>query len=136
MYFPDLSPYQYGNTDPIADIVNVGWLSETHAFPTGPADDRLIEALHTLVASPVNLYRGHHHCEFCPKPALKEDANGLRLVDAAPGTFGTGEIRVVATSGITYVAPVLILHYVVAHGYAPPPEFVGPAIAAAARAAD
>src|SRR5690242_3831921 len=110
MYFPDLSPYRYGSTEPVADILNVGWLSASHSFTTGPVDDQLIDALQTLVASPVNLYRGHHYCEFCPKPFFKEDANELRLIDAGPGTFGTGEIRIVATSGITYVAPVLILH--------------------------
>ncbi|WP_456057523.1 DUF7919 family protein [Aliidongia dinghuensis] len=35
-----------------------------------------------------------------------------------------GEIRIKAKSGITYVAPVLIFHYVTIHGYLPPQEFV------------
>jgi hypothetical protein len=41
-----------------------------------------------------------------------------------PGTTGNGEIRVRAANGITYVAPVLVLHYVVEHGYLPPQEFI------------
>jgi hypothetical protein len=34
------------------------------------------------------------------------------------------EIRVVSTSGVTYAAPVLILHSVEAHKYLPPAEFI------------
>ena len=55
------------------------------------------------------------------------------MLDAPQRAMGNGEIRVVDTaSGITYVAPVLVLHYVVAHGYLPPPEFIDAAIEAAA----
>ncbi len=46
------------------------------------------------------------------------------MLDPLPGTTGNGEIRITAASGTTYVAPVLILHYVVAHGYLPPQEFI------------
>jgi len=38
--------------------------------------------------------------------------------------LGDAEIRVVAENGTLFVAPTLILHYVVEHGYQPPPEFV------------
>ena len=46
------------------------------------------------------------------------------MLDPPPGTTGNGEIRVVDVMGTTYVAPVLILHYVAEHGYLPPKEFV------------
>jgi hypothetical protein len=50
-----------------------------------------------------------------------------------PGTTGNGEIRVIATAGATtYVAPVLVLHYVVAHGYLPPQEFIDAVLVAIA----
>lgn len=35
MYFPDLSPYEYGRAEPQADVLNIGWLSVAHPFPTG-----------------------------------------------------------------------------------------------------
>ena len=34
-----------------------------------------------------------------------------------------GEIRV-ASGGVTFAAPVLIVHYIEAHGYAPPEPFL------------
>jgi hypothetical protein len=128
MYFPELTPYEYGRTERQANVLNVGWLSKAHPFPSGPADDRLVAVLERLVASPVNLYRGSHLCEFCPPPPMKMSPGGIPMLDPLPGTTGNGEIRITASNGITYVAPILILHYVVAHGYLPPQEFVDAAI--------
>jgi hypothetical protein len=68
---------------------------------------------------------GFHVCEFCLQPPEKKPP---------PETTGNGEIRVVDVHGITYVAPVLVLHYVVAHEYLPPPKFTEAAIKAAAAA--
>jgi len=121
MYFPDLTPYEYARTRPQATVLNVGWLSAAHAFSSGTADERLVNALQRLVASPVNLRRGFHLCEFCPNLSMK-------MYPRPPGTSGNGEIRVAARNGVIYVAPVLVLHYVVAHGYLPPQEFIDAAI--------
>ena len=130
MYFLDLTPYEYRGTEPQANVLNVGWLSAAHPVPSGAPDERLIAALRRLVASPVNLYRGSHLCEFCPRPPTKLSPGGIPMLDPLPGTTGNGEIRVTAASGTTYVAPVLIIHYVLAHGYLPPQEFVNVAIQA------
>ena len=130
MYFADLTPYEYGGTEPQANVLSVGWLSAVHSVPTGAFDERLIVALQQLAASPVNLYRGSHLCEFCPRPPTKLSRGGIPMLDPLPGTTGNGEIRITAANGTTYVAPVLILHYVVAHGYLPPQEFVDAAIQA------
>src|SRR5580704_6216804 len=123
MYFADLTPYEYGGTARHAHVLNVGWLSADHPFSKGAAADRLVAALQRLVATPVNLYRGSHFCEFCDLP-MKMSPSGIPIPDPLPGTTGNGEIRVTAADGTTYVAPVLILHYVVAHAYLPPQEFV------------
>lgn len=128
MYFPDLTPYEYGRTPRQANILNVGWLSAPHPFSSGAVDDRLVAALQQLIASPVNLYRGRHVCELCPGPPVKTSLGGIPVPDPLPGTTGSGEIRVKAKNGITYVAPVLVLHYVVTHSYLPPQEFVDAAI--------
>jgi len=133
MYFPDLTPYVYGRAEPRPDILNVGWLSADQPLATGTPDGRLVPALERLVASPVNLYRGIHVCEFCPPPPVKTSPiNPLaRIVEPPPGTAGNGEIRVRASNGTTYVAPVLVLHYVSKHQYLPPQEFIEAAIKAA-----
>jgi hypothetical protein len=46
------------------------------------------------------------------------------VLDAPAEICGNGEIRVKGLDGITYVAPALVLHYVVRHHYAPPKAFV------------
>jgi len=128
VYFPDLTPYEYGRTEPQANVLNVGWLSATHPVSSCAPDERLVIALERLVGSPVNLYRGSHLCEFCPPPPTTLSPGGIPMLDPLPGTTGNGEIRITAANGTIYVAPVLILHYVVAHGYQPPQEFVDAAI--------
>jgi hypothetical protein len=124
MYFPDLRPYRYGQTEPQPDILNVGWLSNAYPFESGIPDAHLVRILMRLVASSVNLYRGSHLCEFCPEPPIVLEEDGIRFVEPKPGTTGNGEIRVTGEDGITYVAPVLIAHYVAVHGYVPPKQFV------------
>jgi hypothetical protein len=124
MYFPDLTPYAYGQTEPQPDVLNVGWRSAAQACPVGIPDKRLVHALGRLISSPVNLYRGWHFCEFCPDPAKTVSSGKIHVLDPAARTMGNGEIRVTSAAGITYVAPVLVLHYVVAHGYLPPQEFI------------
>ena len=124
MYFDDLSPYQYGRAAPDPTIVNVGWLSRDHDYQTGKTAPEFLEAMRALVAAPVNLFRGAHLCEFCPAPPVVTTPKGLRLIEPPPGTSGNGEIRVVASDGRTYVAPVMVLHYIQAHGYRPPQAFI------------
>jgi hypothetical protein len=123
MHYPDLSPYSYGRTDPAPNILNVGWLSREHEYVQGLAPAGLLPVLKRLIKTPVNLYRGYHYCEFCPEPRIALSPTGLRIFDGAPESLGNGEIRVVAGDGTVLVAPVLIAHYIEAHGYLPPPQF-------------
>ena len=123
VYFEDLTPYSYGRSTPAENVLNVGWLSLGQPFTTGSTSERFVAELAVLAADPVDITRGIHLCEFCPPPPRTLTPAGLPMIDPIDGTFGNGEIRV--TSGeVTYVAPVLILHYVVAHRYLPPTEFV------------
>jgi len=39
-------------------------------------------------------------------------------------TVGDAEIRVIAGDGTWFIAPTLILHYVIEHDYRPPSSFV------------
>lgn len=123
MYFEDLTPYEYDDKTSDPAIVNVGWLSREHAFQTGDVPQELIAALRTLVASPVNLYRGSHLCELCPQPEVFV-RNGFRMMDPSPEISGNGEVRVVGADGRTYVAPVLVRHYIEVHRYRPPDAFI------------
>jgi len=70
-------------------------------------DHQVVERMKLLAANPVNLYRGYHFCDLCPDRSAR----------------GNGEIRA-AGDGIIYAAPVLIVHYIEAHGYQPPAAFL------------
>jgi nucleoside phosphorylase len=60
--------------------------------------------------------RGFHFCQYCvPYSENRLDQRVAR---------GNGEIRVRGPAGIVYAAPVLICHYIKAHNYRPPDEFL------------
>jgi hypothetical protein len=128
MHFPDLSAYVYHGSEPDGRVLNVGWLGRDHAFSTGETSSAFVEALRQLVALPVKLFRGYHKCEFCPDSPPRV-VGGFHWNTDPPEVLGNGEIRVVA-NGVTYVAPVLVRHYVEVHRYKPPQAFVDACLAA------
>jgi hypothetical protein len=121
-FFPDLSPYCYDDLEPRPAILNVGWLSKDHPFTRGSVPDAFLSALRRLAESPTELYRGKHPCEFCVPP--DQLRSGDERFNWSWERAGNGEIRVPGDSGITYAAPVLIVHYVSEHQYQPPQEFI------------
>jgi len=130
-YFHDLTPYAYGRHSHLG-VVHVGWLDDTHAFAQGTVATALIEKMRLLATKPVELYRGKHVCELCPEPNFPKvtpaphhlvlDSNSLygKWLDSRSSN---GEIRV-SSGGITFAAPVLIVHYIEEHRYLPPSDFL------------
>lgn len=121
-----MTPYSYDH-EAIEDysVLNIGWLSIDHPFPRGEAPQGFVQILSELAESPTNLFRGSHSCEFCPaREPLAAKKIGLQMIEDDPETMGNGEIRVKGENGITYVAPVLVRHYVTEHRYLPPQEFI------------
>jgi hypothetical protein len=130
-YFPDLSPYAYGH-HAHPGVVHVGWLDNVHSFPRGTVEARLIEKMKRLAAKPVELYRGQHICQLCvePKHLVKTNLPNRVAIDPkcswaqwAGQRSSNGEIRV-SRGGVTFAAPVLIVHYIEEHGYLPPSGFL------------
>jgi hypothetical protein len=105
MYYPDLTPYDYGITE-YEDALNIGWLEMGHEFSSGdfPEKQELIRKLRAKKIE--NKYRGFHSCDFCPKWEI-----------------GNGEY-VVQWNGKTYAAPRMVVHYIEAHNYKPPQIFI------------
>lgn len=118
-YFPDLSPYAYrGISHP--GVVHVGWLDRIHPFPKGSVENRLIEKMKLLAEKPVELTRGKHICELCFKPPdFVVDFRDKWVAQRS----SNGEIRVVY-GGVTFAAPLLIVHYIEEHYYLPPAQFL------------
>lgn len=113
-------------------VVHVGWLDNVHPFPHGIVEARLIERMKLLAAKPVELYRGKHVCELCAEPPDLVKTNLPNRIVVDPNCswarwFGqrssNGEIRV-SRGGVTFAAPVLIVHYIEEHGYLPPSDFL------------
>ena len=113
-YFPDLAPYEYARRSH-PGVFHVGWLDDKHPFPRGPVAPHLIERLKVLATKPVELCRGFHVCELCAEPVLSKAT--------PPTNRGNGEIRV-SRAGMTFAAPVLIVHYIEQHNYLPPAQFL------------
>lgn len=133
-YFADLTPYAYGSADtdtvqrgprtvtyrPRYERLNIGWLDASQPFERGPVPDWFAGALLDVIDNPaVNQYRGLHDCEFCPP------GEG-HITDPRPGRSWLAfyEIRVPAGPGVMFAAPSLVWHYVTAHEYRPPAQFV------------
>jgi len=119
-YFKDMTPYAY---PPFAsqgseNLLNIGWLEAGIPYPTGEIDADLLRRILDLCKMPVNRTRGWHRCPFCGKcPVVISFGDGnLKLGDA--------EIRVQGTRGRSFACPTLVYHYIEAHNYRPPQEFV------------
>jgi hypothetical protein len=122
-HFDDISEYRY-SSQVQPGVVHVGWLSKGHLFTQGPVNSALIAKMRRLAETPEALYRGFHLCEFCDMPAeLRERPYAEQWEKWEQFRASNGEIRV-SRDGITYAAPLLITHYIEAHGYCPPVEFL------------
>jgi hypothetical protein len=113
-FFEDLTPYTYLHPEEEAPgTVNIGWLAPDHPFPTSPTSEEFRSKLGRLCEWRVNQTRGRHGCYFCK---------------AREHPASSSEMRV-AGNGKVYAAPSLVHHYVVAHDYRPPDEFIAAVLA-------
>ncbi|WP_151771742.1 hypothetical protein [Streptomyces abyssomicinicus] len=124
-YYADLTPYTYlppggpgtGTPPPWhgLPLLNVGWLSAARGYRKGTPPPELAETLREMTRSNrAQQTRGFHLCPWC----------SMRLLRAGPECpRSSAEIRVVGDD-VAYAAPELIAHYVEAHEYLPPNEFV------------
>jgi hypothetical protein len=120
-YFKDLTRYEYSKNvfGCVGEPLNIGWLERCATYPKGVVDPDLAAKLLALCKFPVNRYRGWHGCHFCKEyPVRIAGSDG-------ESCLGDGEIHVpTKDERVTYVAPNLIYHYVVAHQYLPPDVFL------------
>ena len=104
----DLEPCSYFSV-PGDALFAVGWLGRGEEFPRGEVSEDFFAKLTALCASPWQPIAagGGHACELCQYEAPRFSAN----------VFVPHARRI-------YVAPVGIQHYVAAHWYCPPAEFI------------
>jgi hypothetical protein len=91
----------------------IGWLSSAHSFTTGEIPAAFVAALEAQLSGVYwagNVVAlGFFSCELCPR---------------AKQVIGKDELFIPSAAAL-YVAPRLVGHYVTAHAYLPPAEFVG-----------
>jgi len=121
-HFRDLTRYEYLGVED--NTRNVGWLSAAYEYPKGRVSRDIVDKLERLSRSAHNLTRGHHVCELCTsEPPREHGDEPISNAHHLPET-GNGEIRITAADGVAYAAPVLLVHYIEAHDYLPPAEFL------------
>ena len=109
MEFLDLSPNTY---DPFPlPMTSVGWLGSEYGVQgadgpaMSPADVECLRAASWRMGA---YHLGFHECAFCDLDAV---------------FLGNGVYRYYLPDGVTFAAPMMILHYVDEHGYRPPAVF-------------
>jgi hypothetical protein len=109
-HYPDLERCTYFDPEYDDDaLVAVGWLEPGHDFRRGSVDLQFFERLESLAKrtwGPI-FYLGGHECELCQHR----------------GAISTGYL-LVPFGGRIFAAPEGITHYISAHWYRPPDEFV------------
>lgn len=127
-YYEDMSPYQYEMSSPATEVKNVGWLDKAHPFTKGEVKSNVLDKLRGLIFSSkgsscniiVNKLRGSYECPVCGE-------YGLKIADEQREfSLGSAEIWIPdSTAHDHYFATFgLIIHYIEAHNYQPPQEFI------------
>ena len=115
MYIPDLTPAEYSN-----DHLDVGWLEKGYDFTVGGVPDGFLDKIFEYSLRPAIASRGSHPCDFCEVQTFSMTVMHGKIKK----NLGSNVIQVVGKNGIVYMAPDLIYHYVEAHNYRPPQEFI------------
>lgn len=102
----------------------VGWLDKEHSFTKGTVPDSFLERLWVFCRIPEALSMGIHECEFC------QESSSRLVIQRGDEKIqpGSGVILVFKNKDTAYLAPDLIYHYIVDHGYMPPQEFISAVI--------
>jgi hypothetical protein len=100
-------------------VLNVGWLDDTRDYNTAEPSSLFLEKLTKILEevgefdAHVNPIRGTHTCNLCGERKFESHF------------LGSSELWIPATKvGNLYAAPSLIVHYIDAHNYKPPEEFI------------
>lgn len=119
-YIDDLAEWPLAGKT-IDTLRAVGWLERGRAFTQGEVSDRFFEALMQLLVDPWQPFAnaGRHACSLCRFVGGPAEISyeGTTVALGASNLFVPGD-------GVIYVAPSLVAHYVDAHEYQPPEQFM------------
>jgi hypothetical protein len=127
-WYADGAPCDYYGKPSAQGPKAVGWLEKGHEYARGDVSEALVAKLVELLVDPWEpaIAAGLHRCDLCR----------FRFSNQNPGfTFRGTSVALwtncvfVPDKDALYVAPSGILHYLDAHEYAPPGEFVAAVLA-------
>lgn len=115
----DLEPYEGCRADTEIGLtpLAVGWLQPGRPFDVGETPPDFLPALLPFCLPPETV------CPWAQPPTCPLCRQRIALPGEQRGATSLTEIRVIGETEI-YAAPALIYHYVQAHHYRPPDEFV------------
>ena len=100
----------------------IGWLSLDHPFANGLVTEEFFRKLCQILSNhwnPGPCPAGFHRCEFC-----RFTGNGSASFEGYEVVSWSKSELYVPGDGCIYIAPQSIAHYIDAHGYRPPYEFI------------
>ncbi|MGW2716801.1 DUF7919 family protein [Streptomyces sp. NPDC001492] len=119
-YYADFSLYDYDyHAKP--EGLTVGWLEDGYDYPVDEVCKEDLANIIDLGSLRQHRSRGWHSCTLCGE-YTEHTATSKRA--GITYRLGHAEIRAVSDDGLLYVAPNLIIHYIVDHLYGPPAEFI------------
>jgi hypothetical protein len=148
MYYPDLSPYRIGRNSKgfsvFPQIKNIGWLSPAISFNEGSINYNLLKNLkeilfidianrknernpnHPEITISESYVRSHPiDCPICNKAVTIKPNNLSYYQGFDEKHLGNSEIEFPSIRDETsYCFPALLYHYIEAHNYKPPNEFI------------
>lgn len=128
MYYKDNTEYNYclpvGYS--LSGVRNIGWLDKDVSFCKGISDTLFVDKLAEIILFKenvrcyvVNAIRGYYRCNLCNKDMVTFIKNDEKIY------LGMSEILIPSVKNKEYfIFPSLILHYIVAHNYKPPGNFL------------
>jgi hypothetical protein len=123
-YITDGEEYTYRSLPEGVQGVAVGWLDDSHGFSTGQPDTGFVEALADACRAQLRaITRGWMVGTICWSAGHSAYPT-TALIGGEERALGSAEIWVVREDGVWLCAPNMILHYVTAHSYLPPADFV------------
>ena len=114
MWYEDLTECDYFGKEHVKVLSAIGWLKSKKDFPTGNIPKTIYEKLCELNKNPWSfaVFMGFHECDLC------------KFQFEFQGEKGSTNLFIPHNRKI-YACPELITHYINAHFYCPPREFLG-----------
>lgn len=119
MNYPDLKSYTVGEPPQQNLIKIVGWLTKDQLFAKGKVDTQVLDRLWEFCKQPLGQGIRKNACQLCPPgtPILVE-YNGEQQ------DLSRWRLLLLCNDQAAYLAPHVIFHYITAHQYLPPQEFL------------